>query len=323
MKIIITGAAGFIGYHLCNKLLQDSYDVAGIDNLNEYYDVNLKTARLNSLKQEPAFNFHKLDISNKDSILEFFNKFKPQLVIHLAAQAGVRYSIENPEAYTRSNLVGFANILEACRSNNINNLVYASSSSVYGGNTKIPFSVKDPVCKPINYYGATKRANELMAFSYSEVFGLRTTGLRFFTVYGPWGRPDMSYFKFTKNIMSGQPIDVYNNGKHSRDFTFIDDIIDGVIRAMNNNLAEEKADGYSRLYNLGNNKPVELMHYISIFEEIIGRKANLNMMEKQTGDMVITYADIDDSVKDLGFNPTTTIEEGLKIFVDWFRDYYK
>lgn len=320
MKILLTGVAGFIGFHTCLRLLAEDHEIIGIDNINDYYEISLKEARLNQLLGHKNFSFEKIDIADDKALKQVFTQTTPQKVIHLAAQAGVRYSLKNPEAYAQSNLVGFTHILEGCRHNNIEHLIYASSSSVYGANTKIPFSVTDPVDKPVSLYGASKRANELMAYSYSHLFALPTTGLRFFTVYGPWGRPDMSYFTFTRNIIEGRPIDVYNNGHHRRDFTYIDDIVTGVISALNLNTSENIK---YRLYNLGNNKPVELLHFISVLEELIGKKAEKRMLPMQEGDMESTCADIESSIEDFGFRPVTSVEAGLGKFVDWYKEYYQ
>ncbi len=320
MKILLTGVAGFIGFHTCLRLLAEDHEIIGIDNINDYYEISLKEARLNQLLGHKNFSFEKIDIADDKALKQVFTQTTPQKVIHLAAQAGVRYSLKNPEAYAQSNLVGFTHILEGCRHNNIEHLIYASSSSVYGANTKIPFSVTDPVDKPVSLYGASKRANELMAYSYSHLFALPTTGLRFFTVYGPWGRPDMSYFTFTRNIIEGRPIDVYNNGHHRRDFTYIDDIVTGVISALNLNTS---ANIKYRLYNLGNNKPVELLHFISVLEELIGKKAEKRMLPMQEGDMESTCADIESSIEDFGFRPVTSVEAGLGKFVDWYKEYYQ
>ena len=333
MKILVTGAAGFIGYHVANFLLERGDDVYGIDNLNDYYDVSLKEARLHRLGKHNNFRFARLDVADRDSLRSFFDKESPRKVVHLAAQAGVRYSLEHPEVYARSNLDGFVSILEACRHTHTERLVYASSSSVYGANTKVPFAVEDRVDTPLSLYGATKRANELLAYTYSSLFGMATTGLRFFTVYGPWGRPDMAYFKFTSNILAGVPVDVYNHGHHARDFTYIDDIVDGVIRALDlpvisqqganagKDARRNRVESY-RLYNLGNNKPVDLMYFISVLESLLGKKAVTRMLPRQPGDVEVTYADIDISARDLGFAPRTTLEEGLKKFIEWYRNYY-
>ena len=314
MNILITGAAGFIGYHLCKRLLDEDYNILGIDNLNNYYNSALKIKRLNRLKQYKNFKFEKIDISNKKMISPVFNKFKPKKVINLAAQAGVRYSIENPYAYLDSNLVGFLNIIELCRENKTEGFIYASSSSVYGENEKIPFSIKDRVDKPISLYAASKKANELIAYSYSHLYGLHTTGLRFFTVYGPWGRPDMAYYIFTKKILNNEPISVYNHGNMKRDFTFIDDIINGTKAAINKNYKQE-------IFNLGNNKSVNLLDFISIIENELNKKAIINFKPMQSGDVKETFADITESKEKLGFEPKITIKEGISKFVEWYKNY--
>ncbi len=320
MKILLTGAAGFIGSRVTRLLLDRGDTVVGIDNLNDYYDVALKQARLKTIESHANFVFDKIDITHRDAIEKLCSKEKFHRVIHLAAQAGVRYSLENPYAYIDANINGFINILEACRHNNVKHLVYASSSSVYGANEKIPFSTEDKVIKPVSLYGATKASNELMAYSYNHLYKIPMTGLRFFTVYGPWGRPDMAYFKFTKNIINGDSIDVYNNGKHARDFTYIDDIVSGVLSSVDRDIDENNS---CKVYNLGNNKPVELMQFIQTLENIIGKKAKLNMLPMQKGDVEKTYADIELSIKELNYSPTTDVETGLTRFVEWFRDYYK
>lgn len=329
MKIIITGVAGFIGFHLCKKLLYLGHQVRGVDNLNNYYDVSLKESRLSQLIDYPNFEFQKIELSNQSIVSEIFNNFKPEIVIHLAAQAGVRYSLKNPHAYVDSNLVAFVNILEGCRHNRVKHLVYASSSSVYGANTKVPFSVNDPVNQPVSLYAATKRANELMAYSYSHLYQIPTTGLRFFTVYGPWGRPDMAYFSFTRNIIAHQPIDIFNNGNMGRDFTYIDDVIEGIIRVMYKppqlESSGENLDNVSppyRLYNIGNNQPVKLLHFIEILENCLDIKAEKRFLPMQPGDVLETYADIDDLKRDTGFSPSTPLEVGLMHFVNWYREYY-
>ncbi|UXE60984.1 MAG: NAD-dependent epimerase [Woronichinia naegeliana WA131] len=333
MKILVTGAAGFIGFHLCQRLLNEGNDVLGIDNLNNYYDVTLKKARLEQLESQKNFRFLKLDISDQNSISDLFAHELPQRVVHLAAQAGVRYSIQNPYAYVDSNLVGFVNILEGCRNQSIEHLVYASSSSVYGANTKIPFSVHDNVDHPVSLYAATKKANELMAHTYSHLYGLPTTGLRFFTVYGPWGRPDMAYFLFTKAILAGEPIKVFNNGNMKRDFTYIDDIIEGVVRVLNK-IPETNASWNTsqpdpssslapyRLYNIGNHNPVELIHFLELLEDYLGQKADKNFLSMQMGDVKETYADIDDLMKDVDFFPKISLQIGLECFVSWYRTFY-
>ncbi len=332
MKILVTGAAGFIGAAVTKILLERGDEVIGIDNLNDYYDVKLKTDRLAQLTSE-KFKFIKLDITDKQSFDALFVKEHPEKVIHLAAQAGVRYSIQNPQAYINSNLVGFLNVLEACRHHQVAHLVYASSSSVYGANTLLPFSIHHNVDHPVSLYAATKKANELMAHTYSHLYRLPTTGLRFFTVYGPWGRPDMSLFLFTRKILAGEPIDVFNNGHHSRDFTYIDDIVKGVVRVVDHNAcpqADWNGDnpdpGTSlapyKLYNIGNHSPVELMRFIEILEECLGKKAQKNFLPMQAGDVPATYADVDDLIRDTGFAPDTPIEVGITRFVDWYRSYY-
>jgi UDP-glucuronate 4-epimerase len=320
-RSLITGAAGFIGFHLCQRLLQEGYTVIGIDNLNDYYDPALKRARLKELKQWKAFTFHQLDLADRQAVPNLFAQSSFDVVINLAAQAGVRYSLENPAAYIDSNLVGFANILEACRHHPVAHLVYASSSSVYGANSKMPFSTSDNVDTPISLYAATKKANELMAYTYSHLYGIPTTGLRFFTVYGPWGRPDMAYFLFTKAILEGQPIDVYNHGQAKRDFTYIDDIIEGIVRVMGRPPRAEPTP--YKLYNIGNNKPVELMSFIETLETLLGKAAKKNYLPMQPGDVPATYADIDDMTKDIGFKPTTSIHDGLSQFVKWYTSYYQ
>ncbi|MEX2353293.1 MAG: NAD-dependent epimerase, partial [Gammaproteobacteria bacterium] len=321
MKILVTGAAGFIGAAVARKLVDRGDDVIGIDNLNDYYDVKLKADRLDQLSGLKNFEFIKMDITDRHDCEILFRDETPQRVIHLAAQAGVRYSIENPRAYVSSNLDGFINILEGCRHHRIEHLVYASSSSVYGANTKMPFSVHDNVNHPLSIYGATKKANEMMAHSYSHLYKLPTTGLRFFTVYGPWGRPDMSLFLFTRKILAGEPIDIFNNGHHSRDFTFIEDITEGVVQVVDR-IASPNADWQGdapdpassqapyRLYNIGNNQPVELMRFIEILENCLGKKAKKNFLPLQPGDVPATYADIDDLSRDTGFSPSTPIETG-------------
>ena len=327
VKIIVTGAAGFIGFHLSQKLLYLGYQVLGVDNLNNYYDVALKQARLSQLVDHPNFEFQKLELSSQ--ALEIFKNFNPEIVVHLAAQAGVRYSLQNPHAYVDSNLVSFVNILESCRHHQIKHLVYASSSSVYGSNTKVPFSVDDPVNTPVSFYAATKRANELMAYTYSHLYQIPITGLRFFTVYGPWGRPDMAYFSFTRNILAKQTIDIFNNGNMRRDFTYIDDIIEGIVRVIAKPPQPELQSNPSnipvpphRIYNIGNNQPVKLLHFLEVLENCLGIKAEKRFLPMQPGDVIETYADIDDLMRDTGFKPETSIEIGLSRFVNWYRDYY-
>jgi len=334
LKILVTGTAGFIGFHLSKKLCENGWDVIGLDNLNNYYDVNLKNDRLNLLFPYSNFKFYKLDLVDRESIKKLFEEEKFDFVVNLAAQAGVRYSLENPYAYVDSNLSGFLNILEGCRYNPAKHLIYASSSSVYGANTKMPFSVHDNVDHPVSLYAATKKANELMAHTYSNLYKIPTTGLRFFTVYGPWGRPDMALFIFTRNIAEGKPIDVYNNGKMRRDFTYIDDIVDGIIKLIpqiptpNPNWDGDNPDSATsfapyKLYNIGNNQPVELLRFIEVIEEKLGKKAIKNFMPIQPGDVPATYADVDDLNNTVGFRPNTRIEDGITKFVDWFKNYYK
>lgn len=330
MKILVTGAAGFIGMHVAARLLQAGHNVTGIDNLNDYYDVRLKQARLDVLKPHPNFRFLKMDLADRERMHELFSDGKFERVIHLAAQAGVRYSLENPHAYVQSNIVGFTNILEACRSFPVNHLVYASSSSVYGANKKLPFSIQDNVDHPISLYAASKKSNELMAHAYSHLFQIPTTGLRFFTVYGPWGRPDMAIFSFTKAILEGKPIEVFNHGKMQRDFTYIDDIVEGVLLvadrppALNAKGMERDVSPGSapyKLYNIGNHQPVELMKVIEVLEKCLGKTTRKNMLPMQPGDVPATFADVDDLMRDTGFRPATPIEVGVKRFVDWYRSY--
>ncbi len=333
MKVLVTGSAGFIGSALSLRLLDRGDEVIGVDNLNDYYDVGLKEARLARTLANPGFHDERVDIEDGARMQALFATHRPERVVNLAAQAGVRYSIENPMAYVGTNLVGFANILECCRHNSVEHLVYASSSSVYGANTAMPFSVHDNVDHPLSLYAASKKANELMAHTYSHLYGLPTTGLRFFTVYGPWGRPDMALFKFTRAILADEPIDVFNHGKHRRDFTFIDDIVEGVIRVLdrvpegNPAWSGDKPDSASspapyRLYNIGNNRPVELMDYIRILERCLGRKAQMNLLPLQPGDVPDTYADVTDLVRDTGYHPDTSVEAGVAQFVEWYRGYY-
>ncbi|HEY9813820.1 MAG TPA: NAD-dependent epimerase [Candidatus Sericytochromatia bacterium] len=333
-KILVTGAAGFIGFNLSQRLLFRGDEVVGLDNLNNYYDVTLKKSRLAQLERKPGFSFHQLDLADREGIANLFTEQSFDVVVNLAAQPGVRYSLKNPHAYIDSNIVGFTNILEGCRHSQVKHLVYASSSSVYGANTKMPFSVHDNVDHPVSLYAASKKANELMAHTYSHLYNLPTTGLRFFTVYGPWGRPDMALFLFTKAILSGRPIDVFNYGKMRRDFTYIDDIIEGVVRVIDNipqpnpNWSPEAPDpGTSKapykIYNIGNNQPVELMRFIEVLEDCLGKKAEKNLLPIQMGDVPATYADVDDLIKDVGFKPNTPIEKGIESFVDWYKSYYK
>lgn len=333
-KILVTGAAGFIGFHLSQHLLTRGDEVIGIDNLNDYYDVSLKKARLNLLNKQPNFKFYQLDLADKVGIENLFAEHNFDIVVNLAAQAGVRYSLQNPSAYVDSNLVGFVNILEGCRHHKIKHLVFASSSSVYGANTKIPFSVHDNVDHPVSLYAATKKANELMAHTYSHLYNIPTTGLRFFTVYGPWGRPDMAYFIFTKNIIEGKPIKVFNYGKMQRDFTYIEDIVEGVVRVMDKipqpnphwnsaNPDSSSSKAPYKIYNIGNNQPVELIRFIETIEDCLGMKAEKNFMPIQPGDVSTTFADVDDLVKDVGFQPSTPIEVGIANFINWYKVFYR
>src|SRR5262245_29241489 len=334
MHYLVTGSAGFIGFHVTQLLLARGDTVVGLDNLNDYYDVTLKQARLAVLERSPGFRFVKLDLADRPGMAAQFVHGKFQRVVHLAAQAGVRYSIQNPLAYIHSNVVGFANILEGCRHNGVEHLVYASTSSVYGANTKMPVSVHQNVDHPLSFYAATKEANELMAHTYAHLYGLPVTGLRFFTVYGPWGRPDMALFLFTKNILAGKPIDVFNYGNHRRDFTYVDDIAQGVVRAADrvatpnaawNSDEPDPATSKApyRLYNIGNNQPVELLRYIECIESCLGRKAQKNLLPLQPGDVPDTFADIDDLVRDVGYRPATPVEVGVERFGRWYVDYYK
>jgi len=313
-KILVTGAAGFIGYHLCKSLLDDNNEVLGIDNINDYYAPQLKHARLDQLTPFKNFTFEKIDITDRKSLARSFQSFKPNKVVNLAAQAGVRYSIENPYAYMDANLVGFLNIIELCRHNDVEGFIYASSSSVYGGNIKIPFSVEDRVDDPISLYAASKKSNELIANSYSHLYGLHTTGLRYFTVYGPWGRPDMAMFIFTKKILTGEPIPVFNHGNMKRDFTYIDDIIAGTRSAIDNNYKCE-------IFNLGNHKSERLMDVVALIEKNLGKKAKIDFQSMQAGDVKESFADIDKSVEKLGYKPTTNVDIGIKNFVNWYKLY--
>ena len=334
MKILVTGAAGFIGMTTSLRLLARGDDVTGLDNLNDYYDVSLKQSRLDRLLPNANFRFAKLDVADRGGITELFEREKFDRVIHLAAQAGVRYSLQNPHAYIDSNVVGFTNILEACRHNTVQHLVYASSSSVYGGNTRMPFSEHDSVDHPVSLYAATKKANELMAHTYSHLFDLPTTGLRFFTVYGPWGRPDMALFLFTKAILQGRPIDVFNHGNMQRDFTYVDDIVEGVIRVLDRTAVANpaydaiKADPATssapyRVFNIGNNNPVPLLDFIACIEDALGKKAEKRLLPLQDGDVPATYANTDALQEWVGFVPGTSIKDGIGCFVAWYRDYYK
>ena len=333
MKVLVTGSAGFIGSALSLRLLERGDEVIGIDNLNDYYDIELKKARLARTLAHAGYTDVRIDLEDREGIAALFSKHQPDRVVNLAAQAGVRYSIENPLAYVDTNLLGFANILEGCRHNGVEHLVYASSSSVYGSNTNMPFSVHDNVDHPVSLYAASKKANELMAHTYSHLYRTPTTGLRFFTVYGPWGRPDMALFKFTHNILAGKPIDVFNYGNHRRDFTYIDDIVEGVVRVLDripepdpewSGDAPDSATSTApyRLYNIGNNQPVELMRYIEVLEACLGKEAEKNMLPLQPGDVPATYADVADLVRDVDYQPDMSIEQGIARFVDWYRDYY-
>lgn len=334
MNILLTGVAGFIGYHVAERLLARGDQVVGLDNLNAYYDVRLKEARLARLTGRPGFSFHRLDLADRAGMERLFAEVRPQRVIHLAAQAGVRYSLTHPHAYVESNLVGFLHVLEGCRRQGVEHLVYASSSSVYGANTRMPFSVHDNVDHPLSLYAASKKANELMAHTYSHLYGLPTTGLRFFTVYGPWGRPDMALFLFTRAILEGRPIEVFNQGRMRRDFTYIDDIVEGVVRvtdrvpAGNPDWSGDAPDpGTSRapyrIYNIGNHHPVELLDLIAVLETALGRRAEKRLLPMQPGDVPATYADVDDLRRDAGFQPSTPIEEGVRRFVAWYREFYR
>ena len=333
-KVLVTGAAGFIGFSLSRRLLDRGDEVVGLDNLNDYYDVNLKLSRLKQITMQQNFKPVRIELADRDEMARLFAEEKFDVVVNLAAQAGVRYSLVNPHAYVDTNLVGFVNILEGCRHNSVKHLVFASSSSVYGANTHMPFSVHDNVDHPVSLYAATKKANELMAHTYASLFKLPCTGLRFFTVYGPWGRPDMALFLFTKAILEGRPIDVFNYGKMQRDFTYIDDIVEGIVRVIdrtpgpNPEWSGDRPDpstSYApyRLYNIGNNNPVELMHYIEVLEDCLGKKAERNLLPIQAGDVPATYADVDDLTRDVGFKPSTTIEEGIRKFVEWYKGYYE
>jgi len=334
MRILVTGAAGFIGSRVSQYLLERGDEVVGIDNLNDYYDVSLKHHRLEPLLAHENFIDIRANLEDRDTIAQLFDKYQFQRVVHLGAQAGVRYSIQNPHAYADSNLTGTLNILEGCRQHKIEHLVYASSSSVYGANKKMPFSVQNNVDHPVSLYAATKKANELMAHSYSSLYNIPTTGLRFFTVYGPMGRPDMAYFSFTKKILAGEPIDVFNHGKCQRDFTYIDDIVEGVIRTLDNTatpnidwtgLAPDPSSSYApyKIYNIGNNQPVELLRFIEVIEENLGIEAKKNFLPMQAGDVEATFADVSSLTKDVGFKPSTTIEEGIAKFIQWYKKFYK
>lgn len=332
--VFITGAAGFIGFHLAQRLLEKGCHVTGVDNLNDYYDVSLKEARLEILKPFDRFHFHKCDIADFSSLEKIFTQKKYDVVVNLAAQAGVRYSLENPAAYVQSNLVGFGNILECCRHHDVKHLLFASSSSVYGANTKMPFSVHHNVDHPVSLYAATKKSNELMAHTYSHLYKMNCTGLRFFTVYGPYGRPDMAYYLFIKAILEGRSIKVFNHGKMKRDFTYIDDIVEGVVMVMGTlplpnpswtGDAPDPGTSYTnyKVYNIGNNKPVELMKFIEVIEKELGMKAEKDFLDMQPGDVTATFADVDDLIKDVGFKPSTSIEEGISKVVKWYKEYYQ
>lgn len=330
MKVLVTGAAGFVGFFVAQRLLAEGYEVYGIDNLNEYYSVQLKHDRLALLEAQPGFAFQKLDLNDREGVQALFAHHAFTHVVHLAAQAGVRYSLQNPSAYVDSNLSGFLNILEGCRqSSALKHLIFASSSSVYGGNTKVPFETTDSVDYPISLYAATKKANELMAHAYSHLYGIPTTGLRFFTVYGPWGRPDMAYFKFVDAIAKGKPIEVYNHGKMKRDFTYIDDVVEGIVRLLDLTptaiaaTANVNSEARYKIYNIGNHSPVELMTFIEVVEQAMGKTAEKIMQPMQPGDVVATYADVDDLMRDVDFKPDTPLEVGIQKFVDWYRNYYK
>jgi UDP-glucuronate 4-epimerase len=334
MKVLVTGSAGFIGSALTSRLLKRGDEVIGIDNHNDYYDPRIKQARLARFASHPGYSHHRIDLADAEAVRECFRKHRPGRVVNLAAQAGVRYSLENPLAYINSNIVGFTHILENCRHGDVEHLVYASSSSVYGANTKMPFSIHQNVDHPLSLYAASKKANELMAHTYSHLFGVPTSGLRFFTVYGPWGRPDMALFKFTKAILADEPLQVFNFGRHRRDFTYIDDIVEGVLRVLdrpapsNPNWSGHQPDpGTSaapwRVYNIGNNSPVELMDYIGALERALGKKARMEMLPLQAGDVPDTFADVDDLVQEFGYKPKTTVDEGISRFVAWYREYFK
>ena len=339
MKYLVTGTAGFIGYHLAERLLARGDDVVGVDVVNDYYDVGIKEARLKRLEKAAArskgsWTFHRVNLADGPAVDGLFEEHRPDRVVNLAAQAGVRYSLENPHAYVESNIVAFTNILEACRHHAVGHLAYASTSSVYGANTAMPFSEHAGVDHPIQFYAATKRANELMAHAYSHLFRLPTTGLRFFTVYGPWGRPDMALFMFTRNILAGKPIDVFNHGNHTRDFTYVDDIVEGVMRVSDRPARPDPdwdpadpdpatSNAPFRIYNIGNNAPVKLMEYIRAIEDAVGRKAEMNMLPLQAGDVPSTYADVSNLVEAVGYQPATPVRDGVASFVDWYRDYYR
>lgn len=322
-RYFITGGAGFIGFYLSKALLEKGAQVIGFDNMNDYYEVSLKEERLRILKQYEKYTFIKGDLAQKQDVFQALEEYRPEIVVNLAAQAGVRYSIDHPEAYMQSNVMGFFHILEGCRHYPVEHLVYASSSSVYGANDKIPFSTTDQVDQPVSLYAATKKSNELMAYAYSKLYGIALTGLRFFTVYGPMGRPDMAYFKFAKKIMKGEPIQIYNQGDMYRDFTYIDDIVRGMENLLCNPPAEDENKARYKIYNIGNNKPEKLMDYIAVLEKCLGKEAKKEFLPMQPGDVYRTYADVSDLMEDFGFKPSTTIEEGLSKFAEWFKEYYK
>jgi UDP-glucuronate 4-epimerase len=333
VKLLVTGAAGFIGFHTARRLLERGEEVVGLDNLNAYYDPTLKSARLEILRQHPGFRFVQIDLGDRPQMEELFRAEKFQRVVHLAAQAGVRYSITHPHTYVQSNVTGFLHVIEGCRHNAVEHLVYASTSSVYGANTQMPFTEQQNVDHPLTLYAATKKANELMAHSYSSLYGLPTTGLRFFTVYGPWGRPDMALFLFTRHILAGTPIDVFNGGRHQRDFTYIDDIVQGVVAAVDkiatananwNSAAPDPATSNApyRIYNIGNQQPVELLRYIEVLERCLGRQAKKNLLPMQPGDLPDTWADVEALARDVGYRPSTDLETGVKRFVEWYLEYY-
>jgi UDP-glucuronate 4-epimerase len=332
-RILVTGAAGFIGFHVARRLLADDHRVVGLDSLSDYYDPALKQARLDQLTPHPGFAFERLDLCDRLAMEELFRRHRPARVVHLAAQAGVRYSLENPHAYVNANLVGFLNVLESCRHHAVEHLVFASSSSVYGANTRLPFSVHDNVDHPLSLYAATKKANELMAHTYAHLYGLPCTGLRFFTVYGPWGRPDMALFLFTRAILEDRPIDVFNEGRMQRDFTYVDDVVEGVVRILAKPPAPDPAWSGERpdpatsrapyrLYNIGNDRPIELLRYIEVLEKCLGRTAKKNLLPLQPGDVPVTRADVADLARDFSYRPRTTVEEGVARFVEWYRSYY-
>jgi UDP-glucuronate 4-epimerase len=330
--ILVTGAAGFIGFHVAQRLLRDGHSVIGLDTLNDYYDPALKEARLNLLRANKGFSFHRVSVADQAAVAYLFSNHRIEAVVHLAAQAGVRLSLKDPHAYIESNVSGFLNILEGCRVHKVRHLVYASSSSVYGLNTNVPFRAAEAADHPVSLYGATKRTGELMAHCYSHLYGLPTTGLRFFTVYGPWGRPDMAYYSFTKAIIEGSPIDVYNEGRMKRDFTYIDDVVEGVVRVLGRpaqpNPQWNGGDSASstapfRLYNLGNHSPVELLHFIELIEECLGKKAVKRLLPAQPGDVISTVADVADLSRDMGFEPATPIEVGIRLFIDWYKEYHR